>query len=137
MNVATGFDHRAYSLREFVEKIRIVDRVHRVEAQAVEAIFVQPVQCVVNEELAYRPAPEVDRRAPRCMAIFGEEIRCVGMEVIAVRSEVVVDDIDEDHQTERVRRVDQLLEFIRRSEEHTSELQSLMRISYAVFCLKK
>src|SRR3546814_9775748 len=31
---------------------------------------------------------------------------------------------------------DELLE-LRRSEEHTSELQSLMRISYAVFCLKK
>src|SRR3546814_9155203 len=28
-------------------------------------------------------------------------------------------------------------EFTDRSEEHTSELQSLMRISYAVFCLKK
>src|SRR3546814_4955346 len=27
--------------------------------------------------------------------------------------------------------------FVLRSEEHTSELQSLMRISYAVFCLKK
>src|SRR3546814_10299363 len=27
--------------------------------------------------------------------------------------------------------------FLGRSEEHTSELQSLMRISYAVFCLKK
>src|SRR3546814_6818798 len=27
--------------------------------------------------------------------------------------------------------------FLKRSEEHTSELQSLMRISYAVFCLKK
>src|SRR3546814_6602518 len=27
--------------------------------------------------------------------------------------------------------------FFARSEEHTSELQSLMRISYAVFCLKK
>src|SRR3546814_1912538 len=26
---------------------------------------------------------------------------------------------------------------LRRSEEHTSDLQSLMRISYAVFCLKK
>src|SRR3546814_5336806 len=26
---------------------------------------------------------------------------------------------------------------VNRSEEHTSELQSLMRISYAVFCLKK
>src|SRR3546814_5117057 len=35
-----------------------------------------------------------------------------------------------------VRRPQQRL-YIRRSEEHTSELQSLMRISYAVFCLKK
>src|SRR3546814_958440 len=30
-----------------------------------------------------------------------------------------------------------LTEVYERSEEHTSELQSLMRISYAVFCLKK
>src|SRR3546814_4457956 len=29
------------------------------------------------------------------------------------------------------------LHIVERSEEHTSELQSLMRISYAVFCLKK
>src|SRR3546814_5368225 len=39
---------------------------------------------------------------------------------------VVVDVVD------RFGRIDHL-----RSEEHTSELQSLMRISYAVFCLKK
>src|SRR3546814_1299344 len=32
---------------------------------------------------------------------------------------------------------DRHLDAYRRSEEHTSELQSLMRISYAVFCLKK
>src|SRR3546814_4946237 len=32
---------------------------------------------------------------------------------------------------------DPLLSAFVRSEEHTSELQSLMRISYAVFCLKK
>src|SRR3546814_7537342 len=31
----------------------------------------------------------------------------------------------------------QLAHEVTRSEEHTSELQSLMRISYAVFCLKK
>src|SRR3546814_2277160 len=30
-----------------------------------------------------------------------------------------------------------LHDMVGRSEEHTSELQSLMRISYAVFCLKK
>src|SRR3546814_6107698 len=32
---------------------------------------------------------------------------------------------------------DVLVVALKRSEEHTSELQSLMRISYAVFCLKK
>src|SRR3546814_5009614 len=36
-------------------------------------------------------------------------------------------------ETARLRKVT----FPTRSEEHTSELQSLMRISYAVFCLKK
>src|SRR3546814_4112197 len=56
----------------------------------------------------------------------------------------------EDHRprgTERKARADLVLDpaatmrrscrEVRRSEEHTSELQSLMRISYAVFCLKK
>src|SRR3546814_7631167 len=41
----------------------------------------------------------------------------------------------------RERREDAVVETLRlkegKSEEHTSELQSLMRISYAVFCLKK
>src|SRR3546814_1648557 len=34
-------------------------------------------------------------------------------------------------------RIQQVQRLVRRLEEHTSELQSLMRISYAVFCLKK
>src|SRR3546814_1483028 len=33
--------------------------------------------------------------------------------------------------------VNEIATLLDRSEEHTSELQSLMRISYAVFCLKK
>src|SRR3546814_6853384 len=37
------------------------------------------------------------------------------------------------HKDELVARIHAIV----RSEEHTSELQSLMRISYAVFCLKK
>src|SRR3546814_1539272 len=37
---------------------------------------------------------------------------------------------------ERIETTDATL-WVIRSEEHTSELQSLMRISYAVFCLKK
>src|SRR3546814_5432570 len=38
------------------------------------------------------------------------------------------------HMTEIIK--DNMAELLSRSEEHTSELQSLMRISYAVFCLK-
>src|SRR3546814_1226708 len=44
------------------------------------------------------------------------------------------DDADED--AARLSRMNQTMRQVR-SEEHTSELQSLMRISYAVFCLKK
>src|SRR3546814_964601 len=47
-------------------------------------------------------------------------MQATGWQVVAVPG-LVPDDIFFDH----------------RSEEHTSELQSLMRISYAVFCLKK
>src|SRR3546814_1106244 len=50
------------------------------------------------------------------------------------RADVLLDD------AELARRRADLAEIedrITRSEEHTSELQSLMRISYAVFCLKK
>src|SRR3546814_15894271 len=45
---------------------------------------------------------------------------------------------DEGKAQKKRRRVDaKEAQFDKRSEEHTSELQSLMRISYAVFCLKK
>src|SRR3546814_4947985 len=42
-----------------------------------------------------------------------------------------------DLKTFYARRMARLAPALLRSEEHTSELQSLMRISYAVFCLKK
>src|SRR3546814_11581850 len=44
---------------------------------------------------------------------------------------------DAAHAAEGVRLVKGVRPRVVRSEEHTSELQSLMRISYAVFCLKK
>src|SRR3546814_2832145 len=52
--------------------------------------------------------------------------------------------LEGDHLTPEYRRINpngrlpsDLVNAATRSEEHTSELQSLMRISYAVFCLKK
>src|SRR3546814_6342060 len=42
------------------------------------------------------------------------------------------------HREAYIKTFDRLgFDYVIRSEEHTSELQSLMRISYAVFCLKK
>src|SRR3546814_7264178 len=48
-----------------------------------------------------------------------------------------VEHIDRPRLRHRDRELEPLPLPARRSEEHTSELQSLMRISYAVFCLKK
>src|SRR3546814_4625308 len=44
-----------------------------------------------------------------------------------------------DRHIDKLRRSGECIDYVSicRSEEHTSELQSLMRISYAVFCLKK
>src|SRR3546814_2436383 len=47
----------------------------------------------------------------------------------------IIDLVDDHAKAKQVGNLQQL-EFLR-SEEHTSELQSLMRISYAVFCLQK
>src|SRR3546814_10888747 len=56
----------------------------------------------------------------------GQLLRAKALD-LARREGGVLDDVR--HQVERGGEI--------RSEEHTSELQSLMRISYAVFCLKK
>src|SRR3546814_8436877 len=64
------------------------------------------------------------------------------MEIVAVEAGVAEHqafDVDErivDDRRQRRRQVRQFRDAEARSEEHTSELQSLMRISYAVFCLK-
>src|SRR3546814_17270170 len=47
----------------------------------------------------------------------------------------MTDDISKPKTVQMLRQM--ALSILPRSEEHTSELQSLMRISYAVFCLKK
>src|SRR3546814_6511678 len=67
-------------------------------------------------------------------AAFGANV--AGMQIGIVRKTVGDDrpaDVGEQFAHDRI--VD--AHHGKRSEEHTSELQSLMRISYAVFCLKK
>src|SRR3546814_3298423 len=62
--------------------------------------------------------------------------REIGVAVLAIGDDLAVDQAG--RQVERGDVADERREFVGpRSEEHTSELQSLMRISYAVFCLKQ
>src|SRR3546814_9016407 len=64
-------------------------------------------------------------------------IRLRGDAVSAAEQVEVVDEDDEIEQLADIAVLDDDASVHERSEEHTSELQSLMRISYAVFCLKK
>src|SRR3546814_9833413 len=57
-----------------------------------------------------------------------------GMVTVLADTAIRAADLDEARAVEAREKAEEAL---RRSEEHTSELQSLMRISYAVFCLKK
>src|SRR3546814_2225431 len=71
-------------------------------------------------------------RSGRCNARIRTTRRIRGIaDRLADRREVAVADL----RNEGVRKLAALRDD--RSEEHTSELQSLMRLSYAVFCLKK
>src|SRR3546814_3344288 len=64
---------------------------------------------------------------PSLIAKSGRDFKEVTKEICAlVAGPVSAEVVALDHAT-----------MMKRSEEHTSELQSLMRISYAVFCLKK
>ena len=88
------------------------DGMNGIEAQAVEAIFVQPVQRVVGEE----PATCGRRKSiagPHGVRRLAEELRRVERQIVPVRPEVVVDDVEEHHQAEPVRGVDQRLQIRR------------------------
>src|SRR3546814_3047109 len=78
------------------------------------------------------PTPLLDARA-RNLLVLGHVVLAAVLQLLlsrlgAARTEPVAASVSDVARPARVEP---------RSEEHTSELQSLMRISYAVFCLKK
>src|SRR3546814_2886212 len=84
-----------------------------------------PVGIAVQELLDYH-GQHCDHIAIRTSSYHGIDRQDPEVKVFALG--YLIDTLDPD---------DRLLIIDDRSEEHTSELQSLMRISYAVFCLKK
>src|SRR3546814_8848128 len=80
-----------------------------------------------EEARAAEPVGQAERHA-------GGGHRCHGVEAGGRERNAFEGDDRQAAGSQTHRRADRELD---RSEEHTSELQSLMRISYAVFCLKK
>src|SRR3546814_4309582 len=107
------------------------------------------VACHLDKLLAHEELG--DRRMQACIARCAEGCRCpVDQPPRGLQSDlhvgnlvadclVLADQLAELLSGARVphRALEQALPGADRSEEHTSELQSLMRISYAVLCLKK
>src|SRR3546814_3586390 len=72
-------------------------------------------------------------RIPIIGGLFGQQRSGTGRsEVIILLTPVIIRNPQDARDL-----TDEYSRRFRRSEEHTSELQSLMRISYAVFCVKK
>src|SRR5690349_10606876 len=57
----------------FVQKVRLRDLVDRVEAQTVEPVFEQPIECVLDEKITHLRWSKVDRSAPWRAEIFAKE----------------------------------------------------------------
>src|SRR3546814_4569994 len=89
---------------------------------------------VCSSDLQHALASEIDPRPPQ-----PGQRAAVGLATVTGSVQVIEHDVR--LQFQRQQRTEEHAaihhgEEYRRSEEHTSELQSLMRISYAVFCLK-
>src|SRR3546814_4230897 len=82
----------------------------------------------------FAPLPVVEDQCRREIDVLRHgKAALVPLPVVEAGDRALPLDVHADHVEVPARVVDDVL----RSEEHTSELQSLMRISYAVFCLKK
>src|SRR3546814_5750719 len=105
----------------------------------------------LHQDQARRDEPHSLRRAHACrVENDAREMIVIAVEVMAPRELNEPDLLWVQRRTQRIIFLDAVdtqrmarIEFLhfrcdrQRSEEHTSELQSLMRIPYAVFCLKK
>ena len=87
----------------------------RIHAQAIDMEFIEPVQRILHEEFLDLGTPEIDRRAPGRVDVVTEEGAGIGIEIVAVRSEVVIDHVQEDLHAQRMGGVDQGFQLVRRS----------------------
>jgi hypothetical protein len=113
MMTAAGHPRRrapTHECRDDVIVGRVEDLLRGVEPEAIDVVFADPVFGAGEHQLAQRPrtrAVEIERVAPFVVVPVGEIVLCEARQVVAVRPEVVVDDVEDDAEAERVRGIDE------------------------------
>ena len=85
----------------------VEDLLCRVQPQPVEMVFVDPIAGIGEEKIAHRSgigAIEIDRLAPFVGVAVGQISRRERFEIVPVRAEMVVDDVEDDRDAECMRR---------------------------------
>ncbi len=111
MNAAAGLRReradRPAQLGEERRLARLDDGVNRVEPQSVEAVIAQPRQRILDGEAPHLRHVVIDGLAPGRAVRRREERRGIMTEVISLRPEVIVDDVEKHHQGVLVCRIDE------------------------------
>jgi hypothetical protein len=105
-------DGGPYREGEFFEDRRfgvVANLIDSVEPQAIEAILFEPVYRILDKEVAHRPAIVGDGGAPGGLAPWSEEFRRGEVQVVAVGTEVSLDDVEQHHEAPLVGGVHQPL----------------------------
>ena len=104
-------------LGDFGENVarRIIGNlVGRIEPEAVDVKLTHPIGRVLREEGADRSSTVIQRRTPRRVQRRVHVLVVIDASVVAVGAEVVVDDVENDRESERVRRIDQRAQIVGR-----------------------
>src|ERR1700674_5903122 len=118
MNLAVG-DAAPDGSADFADDIGLAlieNRVDGIEAQPVEMELLQPIERIVYEKITHRPVMrpgKIDRGAPWRMVAAGREIRNDRRQIMALGTEVVVDDVEKDCEAAGVTRLDEALQVVR------------------------
>ncbi len=123
-HVSAGFNAATNPLRELRQEGLVANGVNSVHAQAVEAVLKQPHQSIVDKKVAHLRTSEVDRIAPRGVQVAAKKLLGITAQIVAVRAEVVVHHVQDNHQAKTVSGVDQVLELFRRA---IGRLRSIMQ----------
>ncbi len=115
MHVTVWSGFGAHAIGQFEQKVAVGNGMHRIQAQAVEAVFVQPHQRAIDEEIPHLAPAKVDGIAPGRVLVVAEEGAGIAPQVVAVGPEVVIDNVEKHHQPVAMGGVDQLLELFRRA----------------------